>query len=224
MTGWSAGWRRASACPPPAQGPTHGEKRSFFLRNLLTDLIFPEAGLGTFDPRAEDRRRWIWRGTLAGATLVTVVAATLFVFSFMRYSGGIEDQERQLSKLNARLANVAARQAPTDPLDLDLALDAANETVNSATLVQTGILTAFGPTAAAELAGPRPSPTTGLCATLLEPRMVATLEATMWRHIRDPDFMLGALKAYQMMTGLATYDAEFLTDVVADRPARGRAD
>ena len=31
--------------------------------------------------------------------------------------------------------------------------------------------------------------------------MVALLEATMWRQIRDADFQLGALKTYRMMTG-----------------------
>lgn len=190
---------------------SHGEKRSFFLRNLLTELIFPEAGLCTFDPRAEDRRRWVWRGTLATVTLVTVVAALMFVFSFMRYSGGLDDQERQLSKLNARLANVAARQAPTDPLDLDLALDAVNETANAATLVQTGVLTALGPTAKAELNRAQTIAYNRTLRNILEPRMVAVLEATMWRHSRDPDFMLGALKAYQMMTGRAIYDADFLS-------------
>lgn len=32
----------------------------------------------------------------------------------------------------------------------------------------------------------------------------------MWRHSRDPEFLLDALKAYQMLTGQAPYDAEFL--------------
>ena len=44
---------------------------------------------------------------------------------------------------------------------------------------------------------------------ILEPRMVALLEATMWRQIRDPEYLLGALKVYYMMTGLAPYDREF---------------
>jgi type VI secretion system protein ImpL len=47
---------------------------------------------------------------------------------------------------------------------------------------------------------------------ILEPRMVALLEATMWRQIRDPDYLLGALKTYQMMTGLAPYDSAFVAD------------
>jgi type VI secretion system protein ImpL len=194
----------------PLQPREHGEKRSFFLRNLLTDLIFPESGLGTFDPRAEERRRWIWRGTLASATLITVLATTLFVFSYMRYTGGLEDQERQLTKLSARLANVAARQAPTDPLDLNLALEAANETAAATTVVPSSLLTALGPTAIPELDHLQTISYNRTLRNILEPRMVATLEATIWRHSRDPEFLLGALKTYQMLTGLATYNAAFI--------------
>jgi type VI secretion system protein ImpL len=199
------------AAPPPARR-AHGQTRSFFLRRFLTDLVFPEAGLGRFDPRAEERRRWAFRGTVAGATLAVVLAATLFLYSFMRYSGAVEDQERQFTQLSSRLANVAARQAPTDPLDLDLALDAANETQDAATVLEPGVLTALGPTARAELAQAQEIAYERTLRNVLEPRMVAMLEATMWRHSRDPEFLLGALKAYQMMTGQAPYDGAFLGD------------
>ena len=89
-------------------------------------MIFPEAGLGVFDPAAERRRRWIWRGTLAGAVFLTAALGLAFLYAFLRWSGGIADQERLLADLSGRLSNVAARQAPTDPLDLDLALEAAS--------------------------------------------------------------------------------------------------
>ena len=186
-----------------------GEKRSYFLRNMLTDLIFPEAGLGTFDAAAEERRKWIWRGSLAGASLATIIAGLLFLFSFLRYSGGIDDQERLLADLSGRLANVAARQAPTAPLDLELALDGGTEIKAAATDVPTSPLTIIGPTARSELAeAQRIAYDRGL-RNILEPRMVAMLEATMWRQIRDPEYLLGALKVYYMMTGLAPYDREF---------------
>jgi type VI secretion system protein ImpL len=186
-----------------------GEKRSYFLRNMLTDLIFPEAGLGTFDAAAEERRKWIWRGSLAGASLLSILAGILFLFSFLRYSGGIDDQERQLADLSGRLANVAARQAPTDPLDLELALDGVTEIRAAATDVATSPLTFLGPTARSELTeAQRIAYDRGL-RNILEPRMVAMLEATMWRQIRDPEYLLGALKVYYMMTGLAPYDREF---------------
>lgn len=192
----------------PSRRP-FGEMRSYFLRNMLTDLIFPEAGLGTFDAAAEERRKWVWRGSLAGASLLTLLAGLLFLFSFLRYSGAIDDQERLLADLSGRLANVAARQAPTDPLDLELALDGVTEVKAAATEVPTSPLTVIGPTARSELAeAQRIAYGRGL-RNILEPRMVAMLEATMWRQIRDPEYLLGALKVYYMMTGLAPYDRDF---------------
>jgi type VI secretion system protein ImpL len=195
-----------------ADSPTRrpfGEKRSYFLRNMLTDLIFPEAGLGTFDAAAEERRKWLWRGSIAGASLVTLLAGLLFLFSFLRYSGGIDDQERLLADLSGRLANVAARQAPTEPLDLELALEGVTEVKAAATEVPTSPLTYIGPTARSELTeAQRIAYDRGL-RNILDPRMVALLEATMWRQIRDPEYLLGALKVYYMMTGLAPYDRDF---------------
>jgi type VI secretion system protein ImpL len=186
-----------------------GEKRSYFLRNMLTELIFPEAGLGTFDAAAEERRKWIWRGSLAGASLVSIVAAILFLFSFLRYSGGIDDQERLLADLSGRLANVAARQAPTDPLDLALALDGVTEVKAAATSIPVNPLTVIGPSARSELVEARRIAYDRGLRNILEPRMVAMLEATMWREVRDPEYLLGALKVYYMMTGLAPFDRDF---------------
>lgn len=108
------------------------------------------------------------------------------------------------------LPMVAARQAPTDPLDLELALDAANETLNAATILPETPLTALGPTAEPELAHAQELAYEHTLRNILEPRMVALLEATMWRHSRDPEFLLGALKSYQMLTGQAPFDTEFL--------------
>lgn len=197
------------SAPPPEQR-RHGERRSFFLRNLLTELIFPEAGLGRFDPRAEERRRWIWRGSLAIASAAVVLSGTVFLFSYLRWSGVLGDQERQLADLNARLANVAARQAPTDPLDLNLALEAVHETAQAATPAPQDPLVVAGPGARPELEQVNAIAYDRTLRNILEPRMVAMLEATMWRHSRDPEFLLDALKAYQMLTGQAPYDAEFL--------------
>ncbi|MDO6584924.1 type VI secretion system membrane subunit TssM [Salipiger sp. 1_MG-2023] len=196
---------------PWAEPRKHGATRSYFLRGLLSDLVFPEAGLGRFDPRAEDRRRWAWRAALAGTALVVALLGAVFLYSFLRYDGALADQERQLATLSARLANVAARQAPTDPLDLDLALDAATQTLQAATVLPPTPLTALGPSAAPELARAGQIAYERILRNVLEPRMVATLEATMWRHARDPEFLLGGLKAYQMLTGQAPYDGAFLS-------------
>ncbi len=193
---------------PPAMR-RHGERRSFFLRDLLSEVVFREAGLGTFDAAAEERRKWIWRGAMAASVLAVALASLLFLYSYLRYSGGIADQARQLEALQARLANVAARQAPLDPPDLDLALDAVTEVEAAQTRVDAGLASLTGPTAEAEIAQAQKIAYERSLRNILEPRMVALLEATMWRQIRDPEFLLGAHKVYQMMTGLAPYDDEF---------------
>ncbi len=208
MLGDLSGAFGLSAEPPARRA--HGETRSYFLRNLITDVIFPEAGLGQFDRAAEERRKWIWRGSLAAAALVTTLAGLVFLFSFLRYSGGIDDQERLIADLSGRLANVAARQAPTDPLDLDVALDAVTTVDAARTDVPQNLLTVVGPSADAELTQAQKIAYDRTLRNVLEPRMVALLEATMWRHVRDPEFLLGALKAYYMMTGLAPYDRDFV--------------
>lgn len=194
--------------PPPRRA--HADTRSYFLRNLITDVIFPEAGLGVFDPAAERRRRWIWRGTLAGAVFLTAAIGLAFLYAFLRWSGGIADQERLLADLSGRLSNVAARQAPTDPLDLDLALEAATTVEAARTEVPQNALTLLGPAASAEIARAQTVAYERTLKNVLEPRMVALLEATLWRSIRDPDFLLGGLKAYFMLTGLAPSDRDFL--------------
>ncbi len=195
---------------PPPQPTRHAETRSYFLRNLLTEVIFEEAGLGTFDPRAEERRRWIWRGGAVATALATVILMVFFSFSYQRYSGAIEEQERQFTALSARLSDAATRQAPTDPLDLPLALDAVTEVNAMSVVPRTGPLTVLGPTASAELEQAQAQAYERTLRNVLEPRMVALLEATMWQNLHDPEFMFDALKTYKMLTGLASYNTEFV--------------
>ncbi|MFN0113214.1 MAG: type VI secretion system membrane subunit TssM [Paracoccaceae bacterium] len=200
--------------PEPPQRRQHGETRSYFLHDLLAGVIFPEAGLGQFDAAAEERRRWIWRGSAAGAALVTTLAVLAFLFSYLRYSGAIDDQARLTADLNGKLTLVAAKQAPADPsaLDLNDALEAVSEVSIAATEVQPGVLTLAGPSAQPELARAQKIAYDRTLKNILEPRMVALLEATMWKNIREPVFLLGALKTYNMMTGLADYEPDYIAD------------
>ncbi|WP_299767757.1 type VI secretion system membrane subunit TssM [uncultured Tateyamaria sp.] len=189
----------------------HGDKRSFFLRDLMTDLIFPEAGLGTFDAKSVARHRWLWRGTLGAASFATLIAIGLFVTSYVQQSRAIGAYEDNLKALGPRLSNIASRQAPTDPLDLNLALDAVSEVARANTVRTAGLLSSIGPSAQEDRELAQNIAYERALDHILTPRMVALLEATMWRQIRDPEYLLGALKTYQMMTGLAPFDADFVT-------------
>lgn len=195
------------ALPPPA--PARVERRSFFLRRLLSEVIFREAGLGTLDPAAEDRRAWIWRGAAAASAAVVVVAGLAFTLAYLGNRAAIAAQADQLERLQTTLAPVAARQVPLDPLDLGLALEAVTEIANARVEAPGGLARLTGPSAAPELARAQADAYAHGLRNLLEPRMVALLEATMWRQIRDPEFLLDALKTYRMMTGLAQMDPDF---------------
>lgn len=195
--------------PSYSTAPARFERRSFFLKDLLTEVIFQEAGLGTFDPVAVERRKWAWRGIAAAAAAVTVVAGLLFVLSFLTYRGEIKDQSAQLEGLRSDLTLVAAKQAPVDPLDLNAALGAMNNIGNARTPQTGGVLTALGPSADGELDYAYGLAYNRGLRNILEPRMVAMLEATMWREIRNPEYLLNALKVYQMMTGTAPVDVDF---------------
>ena len=100
------------------------EKRSFFLKNLLTEVIFKEAGLGTFDPLAQRRRAWIWRGAAAASAAVALVAGAIFTLSYYDNRNAIAAQATQFEALQTPLDAIGASQAPVERSDLDVALDA----------------------------------------------------------------------------------------------------
>ena len=185
------------------------DRRSFFLKNLLTEVIFKEAGLGTFDPAALRRRAWIWRGAAAACAAALVLAGTLFTLSWLDNRGAIATQAASLEALQRPLTEAAAVPNKVDPPDIGTALAAMDQVSASRVAAPDGFSSFAGPSASPELARAQDDTYDHALRNVLEPRMVALLEATMWRNIRDPDFMLGALKTYRMMTGLSQMDADF---------------
>jgi type VI secretion system protein ImpL len=185
------------------------ERRSFFLRNLLTEVIFREAGLGTFDPAALRRRAWIWRGAAALSAAVVVVLGGAFLFSYYDNRQAIEAQAEQFQGLQTPLAAIAASPASVSQPDIEVPLAAVGAVESARAAPPAGMRDVLGPSAAAEMGLAQQTLYDRSLRNLLEPRMVALLEATMWRHIRDPEFMFGALKTYRMMTGLSQMNPDF---------------
>ncbi|TIN80343.1 type VI secretion system membrane subunit TssM [Mesorhizobium sp.] len=186
------------------------EKRSFFLKNLLTEVIFREAGLGTFDPLAQRRRAWIWRGAAAACAAAALLAGAMFTWSYYDNRNAIAAQAGQFEALQAPLTAAAASPASVEQPAIDSALYAMAEVANARTAPPSSAQDLLGPSASAELLRAQADTYDHALRNVLEPHMVALLEATMWRQIRDPDFMLGALKTYRMMTGLSQMDADYV--------------
>ncbi|RUU05834.1 type VI secretion system membrane subunit TssM [Mesorhizobium sp. M7A.T.Ca.TU.009.02.1.1] len=185
------------------------EKRSFFLKNLLTEVIFKEAGLGTFDPLAQRRRAWIWRGAAAACATAGLLASAVFAWSYYDNRNAISAQASQFEALQTPLTSAAANPASVQQPAIDGALEAMDAVSNARTAPPAAVQDLLGPSASAELVRAQTDTYDHALRNVLEPHMVALLEATMWRQIRDPDFMLGALKTYRMMTGLSQMDPDY---------------
>ena len=84
----------------PARG------RSYFLRDLLTKVVFPEAALAGRDPREERRARLVRLGTIGGAAAVTLLLLGLWTYSYVRNAALTErlgDRSTALAKQIAAL-------------------------------------------------------------------------------------------------------------------------
>ncbi|TPE49104.1 type VI secretion system membrane subunit TssM [Amaricoccus solimangrovi] len=201
----------------PAAAPAHGsfrvERRSFFLRRLMSDVIFAEAGLATLDPKAEARRTWAWRGGAVAAAAALLLGALGLTFSYLSNRGAVVAQADAFERLRAPLAAAAAQQVPRDlsAADLSVGLDAVAE-VDAARAPLPGTFARLvGPSAAPEVEAAQETAYADTLRDMLEPRMVALLESTMWRQIRDPNVTLDALKTYRMMTGGTAIDPDFVS-------------
>ena len=199
----------------PRHAAPRVEQRSFFLRRLLTDVIFSEAGLGTLDPQAEQRRALDLARRGGRRCRACWCSATLaFTVSYLANRGAVAAQAGEFDRLRGaagagRRPPGAGRAAPTSTW----------RSTRSTEVAERPRAAARRPSPASSAPRPRPEIAAAqddaydhALRNILEPRMVALLEATMWRQIRDPDFLLGALKTYRMMTGLSQMDPDFAED------------
>ncbi|MEM7060507.1 MAG: type VI secretion system membrane subunit TssM [Pseudomonadota bacterium] len=192
------------------RAPAREDRRSFFLKEVLSEVMFGEAGLVSYDPRQELKRKWIWRGALSGAVLTASIAVLVFFASYLGHSGAIAKLSDEMKDLNGRFTAADVRPPAVERPELHLALEAVQAADPERQLVSPSVVMSFGPSAASEIEIARTVTYENALKNILEPRMVALLEATMWQEIRDPEFMLDALKVYRMLTGSAPLNVEFV--------------
>ncbi|HUF55224.1 MAG TPA: type VI secretion system membrane subunit TssM [Thermohalobaculum sp.] len=186
------------------------ERRSYFLHDLLAKVIFPEAGLATYDPAAEARRRWLWRGALAGAAAMVLLATLSFTIGYLESRQAVAAQASAFEELQVPLDQIGSRHVSTDAPDLFDALAAVQDVAGAALVPPASPFAPLGPDAEAEMLAAQEIAYERALRNVLEPRMVALAEATLLQKIRDPEFVLEALKVYKMLTGQAPYDEELV--------------
>jgi type VI secretion system protein ImpL len=186
-----------------AIGSGRGSGRSYFLTNLFSNVMFPEAGLVSNDDRVERRYRWTRRAAFAAVGIVSVAIGGFWVRSYMGNAVLAEQTEARIQQYVQ-----AASVIPGSPIadsDLPLVLPALNLLENvpgtdpgseAPQALQWGLYQ--GDSLANESAQ-------AYRAALNQhylPRLILRLEERMQSNVNSPEYLYDALKVY-LMLGLA---------------------
>ncbi|UAJ11321.1 type VI secretion system membrane subunit TssM [Glacieibacterium megasporae] len=99
---------------PPGDGP---RGRSYFLHDLLTRVVFPEAAIAGRDIKAERRRRAIRLAALGVATAAVVAATMVWTLAYLRNSALITRLEQRADILHRDVTVLGTEPvADSDPL------------------------------------------------------------------------------------------------------------
>ena len=202
-----------AAAPPAAVG---GD-RSFFLRRLLEQVIFGEASLAGRDLARERRDRLLRGAAFASLALVGIGAIAAWGWSF---DGNRDRQLRIEGELQAwsQAARPFARTRLT-PADADFTavlplldkLDGLKKEVEGDEPIGLRMGLSQRPTAEAQLGVAYRA----ALANLLLPRLVLATEGGLRARLRDPDYVVEALKIYLSLAGSAPVDPALLEDYFA---------
>jgi type VI secretion system protein ImpL len=189
-----------------------GQGRSYFLRQLLHDLVFVERGLGVWNAGAERRRRTLYWSGVAGLATLSVALLVGWAVSYTRnlnyaaaVAAGLPPVQQALAAVppaprgdvTVALAALTATPAAAAPADFP---------VDSPPLLATlGLYQGGKLDAGARLGYERALP------HALAPRIAARLHERLRAASRDNlENAYEALKAYLMLYSPAHFDAESL--------------
>ncbi|QNQ09574.1 type VI secretion system membrane subunit TssM [Sphingomonas alpina] len=200
---------------PMEATPSSGSGRAYFLNRLLTEVMFPEAGLVTADTKAKVRRRGQLIGALAAIGVAVALVATAWGVSFARNRAFQAELARQtvVAEKQFREAGVDLAQVREDDADLRAAIPALDTLRNLPRgYAQRG---AGGPPLAMTFGLYQRSLSQEALETyrdalrrVMLPRLLLRLETVMKAQGRDPMQLYEPLKVYLMLGQKGPMDAK----------------
>lgn len=198
-----------------AIGTGKGTGKSFFLTNLMQNVIFKEAGLVSADDKVERRYRWATRGAIAASVLIAVALGTLWSRSYL---GNVE----MMSKLNGQidLYKHEAALIPGNPIgDTDLpsvvpALNIlrdlpGNPVVNQ---VEPDISLRYGLYQGSVVGTEAAQTYRAALNQHLLPRLLLRLEEQVQNSISNPNLLYESLKTYLILGLQGPMDKELVKE------------
>ena len=173
--------------------------RSYFIKRLLNDVVFSEAGLAGYDRRVESLRAWLQRGSYAGVVAITLLAALAWFTSYSANMNHIEEVASQVVDYQ-KLADGSDRtvESVRDILPRLDALRAASD-VASQYEQDTPLHRRFWLYQGGALADATTDAYVREMNNVLVPFIARELEQQLRRFSRNPEAQYEALKTYLML-------------------------
>jgi len=197
------------------QVSAQGHGKAYFLNRLLTEVVFPEAGLVEHDPRARLKRRGALMGGLAAIAAVSVLTLILWAISFAgnrdlqnKLQSAAVNAQSEVRSVGIDLVEVKA----TDPdLEQSLAVLRALRELPGGYKDQLNgghpLMKSFGLYQDGHAEEAKQAYLSALQRVLL-PRVLLRLERYMNDHKSEPLAVYDALKVYLMLGGQGPFDTD----------------
>ena len=195
---------RGFGLDPQRVTPAGGARgRSYFLEDLLKDVIFGEAMLVARNSRAGRRYALLRLGVWAGTGAVVALGLAWIGLSAWHGAGAIERLEQSVGAYQAAYRELARSQTldpvPLGASDLESVLPALDRARELAAAREAGGLLGLSP--AEELRQTRTAVYRRALGCLLQPRLVSLMEARMRAEKGDIGYMFLATRLYHMLSG-----------------------
>lgn len=189
------GFGLAASAVVPGRGPG----RSYFITNLLQQVIFKEANLVGTNRRLEQLRAWGQRGAYAAAAAVLLVVGFAWVVSYRNNRTYVDEVARQSAVVEKDLTALPATNL--DPLAVLPVLDAARALPGGYADRDAGRpwSASFGLYQGSRLGRAAEDTYQRLLREAFAPRVLLRVEDQLRTAPNDPDFVLEALRVYRML-------------------------
>lgn len=185
-----------------------GSGRSYFLQNLLTKVVFPEAHLAGINAKQEQKMAWFQRLAYAGAIAIAIAAGIAWFTSYSRNQSYIDLVELKTQEAEQQVEAVE----PTD-----LSLEGVVNALDTVRRIPGGyedqdapvpLLTRLGLYQGDKLGEQAQFAYSNALKNLFLPRIVLRLEDQLRQGNNNSDFTYEALKVYLMLDDREHFDAD----------------
>lgn len=191
---------------PTPQGPG----KSYFISDLLQKVAFEESELAGANRKLELQRAWLQRAAYAGTVIVAALAVLLWIISYSRNAGYIEDVDELASSADTIVAGISPQNM--DPLETLPALNALRSLTgrDKGSAIQTSVLHGFGLSQEGKLNDVSNEAYGRVLTQAFLPRIMLRMEQQMGRGGPSPDYVYAALRAYLSLDSREHYDADMI--------------